>query len=373
MADTATDERHMAAALSLARRGLGETAPNPTVGCVIVKDGVVIGRGRTASGGRPHAETLALAEAGGAALGATAYVTLEPCAHHGNTPPCAQALIRGGISRAVIALRDPDARVNGGGIAMLREAGIAVTEGIGAAEAARINEGFVSVRTRGRPMVTLKLATTLDGRIATHNGESQWITGAEAREAAHALRGSHDAVMVGVGTVLADDPELTCRIDGFRQATLIRAVVDSHLRTPLDGRLARTIGSAPLWLLHRDGVDPARADAFEALGARLFQVTGAEPGIDLAEALSVLAKEGVTRLLVEGGGVLAAALIRADLVDRIAWFTAPSVIGGDGVSAIAGFGLDRLEAAPRFVAEETRKLGRDWLMTLRREACSPES
>ena len=373
MADAAADERHMAAALALARRGLGETAPNPTVGCVIVKDGVAIGRGRTASGGRPHAETLAIAEAGAGTLGATAYVTLEPCAHHGKTPPCAQALIRAGIARAVVALRDPDARVNGGGIAMLRAAGIEVEEGIGAAEAARINAGFISVRMRGRPLVTLKLAATLDGRIATRSGESQWITGAAARQAAHALRGSHDAVMVGVGTALADDPELTCRIDGFRRAALIRVVVDSHLRTPLDGRLARTIGSAPLFLLHRDGVDPARRDAFEALGARLFEVAGAEPGIDLGAALAVLAREGVTRLLVEGGGVLAAALIRADLIDRIAWFAAPAVIGGDGAPAIAGFGLDSLAAAPRFVAEATRTLGPDCLMTLRRDACSPES
>ncbi|HQT72519.1 MAG TPA: bifunctional diaminohydroxyphosphoribosylaminopyrimidine deaminase/5-amino-6-(5-phosphoribosylamino)uracil reductase RibD, partial [Acidiphilium sp.] len=210
----------MRSALALARRGLGETAPNPSVGCVILRDGVVVGRGRTAPGGRPHAETEALAMAGEAARGATAYVTLEPCAHHGRTPPCADALIAAGIARVVIAMADPDPRTDGAGIARLRAAGIEVVEGVGAAEAAEINAGFTLRLRAGRPLVTLKLATSLDGQIATRTGESQWITGAAARQLGHALRGTHDAVMVGVGTVLADDPELTCRIEGFRTTPL---------------------------------------------------------------------------------------------------------------------------------------------------------
>ena len=201
------DADFMRAAIALARQGLGETAPNPTVGCVIVRDGRVVGRGRTAPGGRPHAETAALVMAGAAAFGATAYITLEPCAHQGKTPPCTEALIAAGITRVVVATRDPDPRVNGRGISLLRDSGIQVVEGVGAAVAEAINEGFFSVIRHGRPMVTLKLATTLDGRIATRSGESQWITGEPARRVSHALRGTHDAVMVGVGTVLADDPE----------------------------------------------------------------------------------------------------------------------------------------------------------------------
>lgn len=337
---------YMNVAIGLARRGLGDTAPNPSVGCVIVRDGHVVGRGRTAPGGRPHAETEALAIAGETARGATAYVTLEPCAHHGRTPPCALALIEAGVARVVIAARDPDPRVDGAGIAMLREAGIEVVEGVGAAD--DINAGFFSRVARGRPFVTLKLATSLDGRIATRSGDSQWITGDASRRAAHALRGTHDAVMVGVGTVLADDPELTCRIDGFRATPLVRIVVDSHLRLPLSGRLARGAADHPLWVVHREGVDPARHDAFAQLGARLFAVPAGEIGVEPAAALQALGAAGITRLLVEGGGTLAASLLRADLVDDIAWFTAPMVIGGDGIAAVAGFGVADLVEAKRF-------------------------
>ncbi len=362
-----TDAEYMTAAIALARRGLGETAPNPSVGCVIVREGRVVGRGRTAIGGRPHAETEALAIAGAAARGATAYVSLEPCAHHGHTPPCARALIDAGVARVVVAARDPDPRVNGAGIAMLRAAGIEVVEGIGTAAAAAVNEGFVSVITRGWPVVTLKLATSLDGRIATRTGDSQWITGEASRRTAHALRGSHDAVMVGVGTALADDPELTCRIDGFRVAPLIRIVMDSHLRLPLSGRLARGAGEHPLWIIHRDGVDPARHDAFVSLGARLFAVPVAEIGVDPGAALRALGAAGVTRVLVEGGSALAASLLRADLVDRIAWFTAPMVIGGDGVAAVAGFGVAELAAAKRLTMLSAQDSGADRLGYYRRQ------
>jgi diaminohydroxyphosphoribosylaminopyrimidine deaminase/5-amino-6-(5-phosphoribosylamino)uracil reductase len=361
-----TDERHMATAIALARRGLGETAPNPSVGCVIVQNGVVVGRGRTARGGRPHAETEALAMAGTRAQGATVYVTLEPCAHHGRTPPCATALIEAGVARVVVAATDPDPRVNGAGIAMLRAAGIEVIQAVGHAGADVVNAGFVSVIERGRPLVTLKLATSLDGRIATRTGDSQWITGEASRRAAHALRGAHDAVMIGVGTALADDPELTCRIDQYRTVPLIRIVVDSHLRLPLNGRLARGASEHPLWIVHRDGADPARRDAFAALGVRLFAVPAAEVGVDPLAALRALGAAGVTLLLVEGGGTLAASLLRADLVDRLDWFTAPMVIGGDGIAAVAGFGVAALAAAKRMTMISMRASGADRLGQYRR-------
>ncbi len=362
-----TDADCMAAAIGLARRGLGETAPNPSVGCVIVNAGRVVGRGRTATGGRPHAETQALAMAGAAARGATVYVTLEPCAHHGRTPPCAQALIDAGVARVVVAMRDPDPRVNGAGLAMLRAAGIEVTESVGMPAALAVNAGFVSLIEHGRPLVTLKLATSLDGRIATRTGDSQWITGDASRRTAHTLRGSHDAVMIGVGTALADDPELTCRIDGFRAAPMIRIVVDSHLRLPLNSRLARGADAHPLWIIHRDGAGPARHDAFAALGARLFAVPAAEIGVEPQAALRALGAAGITRLLVEGGGTLAASLLRADLVDQIAWFTAPLVIGGDGIAAIAGFGVAELAAAKRLTMLSANASGADRLATYRRQ------
>ena len=260
------DLGHMRAALALARRGVGNTWPNPSVGCVIVKDGRVVGRAVTAPGGRPHAEPAALDRAGAQARGATAYVTLEPCCHWGRTPPCTDALIAAGIARVVIAARDPDPRVNSHGIAKLRDAGIVVEEGLLADEAREIVAGFHMRMKAGRPLVTLKLASTLDGRIATRAGESQWITGAPARRAAHALRGRHDAVLVGVGTVVADDPDLTCRLAGYRPTPLVRVVADSHLRTPLTRRLLATAKATPTWMLIREGTDPARRSAVAEMG-----------------------------------------------------------------------------------------------------------
>ncbi len=355
------DIAHMRAALALARRGLGTTWPNPSVGCVIVRDGRVVGRGHTAPGGRPHAEPMALAMAGGQAKGGTAYVTLEPCCHWGKTPPCTDALIAAGIARVVVATRDPDRRVDSQGIARLREAGIAVQEGLLEPEALDTLAGFIQRVTTGRPMVTLKLATTLDGRIATGAGESQWITGTAARRMAHALRGRHDAVMAGVGTVLADNPELTCRIAGFRPTPVVRVIADSHLRTPLTSMLARTARDAPAWFLIREGTDPARRHAFTALGATLLAVPGAPAGVDIRAALRAMGDAGLTRVLVEGGGQLAAALMRADLVDRIAWFHAPAVMGGDGWPGVQAFGIEKLATMPRFQRHRITPLGDDML------------
>ncbi len=362
------DPSHMRAALALARRGLGTTWPNPSVGCVLVRDGLVVGRGRTRPGGRPHAETEALAMAGAAARGADAYVTLEPCNHTGQTPPCTEALVAAGVARVVIAGADPDPRVNGAGIARLRQAGIAVETGMLAEEADELQAGFLHRIRHGRPLVTLKLATTLDGRIGTHDGESQWITGAPAREAAHAMRGRSDAVMAGIGTVTADNPMLTCRIPGFRSAPLVRIVIDSHLRTRLTAKLVATAGTDPTWIIHRNGVPSDRRQAFTGLGVRLIDAGGGERGVDLPAAFQALGRLGLTRVLVEGGAKLAAGLLRDGLVDRVAWFHAPGVMGGDGWPAAQAFGIARLADLPRFVRTGMRAVGDDMLTEYRKAA-----
>jgi diaminohydroxyphosphoribosylaminopyrimidine deaminase/5-amino-6-(5-phosphoribosylamino)uracil reductase len=360
------DPAHMRAALALARRGLGNCWPNPAVGCVVVRDGRVVGRGCTAPGGRPHAEALALAMAGGAARDATVYVTLEPCCHIGRAAPCTEALIAAGVACVVVAMRDCDPRMNGQGIARLREAGIVVEEGLLGDDAAELNAGFVSRVRRGRPLLTLKLASTLDGRIATRGGESRWITGEPARRAAHAMRGRHDAIMVGVGTVLADDPELTCRLPGFRPAPAVRVVIDSHLRTPLTARLVATAAEAPTWIVARDGADAERRRALVGARVQVIEVDGVAAGVDLHQGLRALADRGITRLMVEGGAQLAAALLRADLVDRLAWFQAPGVMGGDGWPAAQAFGVRTLADMPRFVRQSATQLGDDMLIELRR-------
>ncbi len=359
---------HMRAALALARRGLGTTWPNPSVGCVIVRDGLVVGRGRTQPGGRPHAETQALAMAGDAARGADAYVTLEPCNHTGQTPPCTEALIAAGVARVVIAGADPDPRVDGAGIARLRAAGVTVETGVLAEEADELQAGFLHRIRHGRPLVTLKLATTLDGRIGAHNGESQWITGASAREAAHAMRGRSDAVMAGIGTVTADNPMLTCRIPGFRNTPIVRIVVDSHLRTRLTAKLVATASADPTWIVHRDGVPSDRRHAFTDAGVRLIDAGGGERGVDLAAAMQALGGLGLTRVLVEGGAKLAAGLLRDGLVDRIAWFHAPAIVGGDGWPAAQAFGIVRLADMPRFIRTGARPIGDDMLTEFRRAA-----
>ena len=363
-----TSHSHMRAALALAQRGLGTTWPNPAVGCVVVANGRVVGRAVTAPGGRPHAETQALAMAGDAARDADVYVTLEPCNHTGQAPPCTEALIAAGVARVVIAGHDPDPRVDGSGIERLRDAGIEVITGVLTAEADAMQLGFLLRLQIGRPMVTLKLASTLDGRIATRGGKSQWITGSEARRAAHALRGRHDAVMVGVGTVLADNPQLTCRIAGLRTRPMMRVVVDSHLRTPLTTKLVATARVEPTWIIHRGGADHARRAAFQAAGVSLLEVAGGERGVDLLAGLTALGDAGVTRVLVEGGAQIAAGLLRDGLVDRVAWFHAPSVMGGDGWPAAQAFGVAGLADMPRFLRTAQRPIGEDMLTEFERVA-----
>jgi diaminohydroxyphosphoribosylaminopyrimidine deaminase/5-amino-6-(5-phosphoribosylamino)uracil reductase len=361
---TADDIGHMRAALALARRNLGAVWPNPAVGCVLVRDGVVVGRGWTQPGGRPHAETEALARAGAAAAGATAYVTLEPCSHHGQTPPCADALIAAKVARVVAAIEDPDPRVSGGGFTKLKQAGIAVETGVCAAEAAEINAGFLMRVRQGRPLVTLKVATTLDGKIATHRGESRWITGEPARRRAHMLRAEHDAILVGVGTALADDPELTCRLPGLSDRSPVRIVVDPRLRLPLTARIVRSAAQIPTWMIAYRDAEAGRRRVLAECGVELIDVSplsGDRP--DMSEMLRALAARGITRVLVEGGSRVSGALLGDGLVDRIVWFRAASVIGGDGTPVAQAFGVDRLADAPRFRRVTVEPCGDDLVET----------
>ncbi len=324
----------MRAALALATRGLGNVWPNPAVGCVLVRDGRVVGRGWTQPGGRPHAETEALRRAGDAARGATAYVTLEPCSHHGKTPPCADALVAAGVRRCVVAAVDSDSRVSGRGLERLRSAGIAVEQGVLAAEARTLNAGFFKRVEQGLPFVTLKLATTLDGRIAMASGESKWITGPEARARVHLERGRNDAVLTGAGTARADDPDLRCRLPGLDPRPPVRVVL-SRDGVPADGQLARSAAETPVWLFC--GEDATIPD-----GIRHFPIGDPET------VLKRLAEEGLTRVMIEAGGRLAASFLRAGLVDRLLWFRAPKIIGGDGIPAVGVLGLDRLAHSPDF-------------------------
>ena len=355
---TEGDRRFMALAIRLGARGLGQVWPNPAVGAVIVQAERIVGRGWTQPGGRPHAETIALAQAGALARGATAFVSLEPCAHHGKTPPCAEALIAAGVTRVVTSIEDPDSRVSGRGHAMLRAAGITVETGLMAAEAELGQRGFLSRIRTGRPMVTLKLANSLDGRIATARGESQWITGPEARRMVHVLRNSHDAVMIGAGTARADDPILNVRDFGpVRQP--VRIVTARTLEFPLDGNLARTAKEIPLWLLHGPLASPERRAAWVSCGARLIACPEHESGLDVSAAMTLLGAEGLTRVFCEGGGQLAAALLRADLADELAIFAAGTMLGSDGRAAVGPLLLEHLSDARRFWCRENRLIGGD--------------
>ncbi|WP_422366483.1 bifunctional diaminohydroxyphosphoribosylaminopyrimidine deaminase/5-amino-6-(5-phosphoribosylamino)uracil reductase RibD [Pelagibius sp.] len=363
---TATTDPHdrgfMLAALALAARGQGRVAPNPAVGCVLVRENRIVGRGWTQPGGRPHAETEALRRAQGRTAGSTAYVTLEPCSHHGQTAPCAEALIDAGVSRVVAALEDPDPRVAGRGIARLRDAGLQVDLGLCAEQAEALNAGFFSRLTRDRPEVTLKLATSQDGRIATHSGQSQWITGPLSRRHAHLLRAQADAVLVGSGTAVVDNPRLDVRLPGLGRVSPLRVVIDGRLRLPLTHDLVVRAGEVPTLLITHEGNPPERLDAYAGAGVEVLRVgMDASGHCALPEALAGLAGRGVNRLLVEGGGHLAAALLSAGLVDRLAWYRAPMVIGGDGIPALAGFGVDRLDEAPQFRQSSRLRLGRDTL------------
>lgn len=359
----------MRAALALARRSLGRTWPNPAVGCVIVKDGRIVARGRTQDGGRPHAEVDALGKAGDAARGATVYVTLEPCSHFGKSPPCADALVRAGVARVVSAMEDPNPSVNGQGHARLREAGIAVEVGEGAGEAAEINAGFLLRVSAGRPLFNLKLASSLDGRIATASGESKWITGEGARADGHRLRAIHDAILVGAGTVAADDPELTCRLPGLGAYSPVRIVLDSKAGLAETSKLAKTARQVPVWLLCTSAAEAGRREVLRKTGVEIIEVAAAGDGrVDVAAAAQALGQRGLTRVLVEGGGQIAAAFLKAGLIDRITSYRAGVVLGADGRSAVGELGFNRLDFAPRFRLVSARRLQGDTVESWMREA-----
>ena len=362
MSEADSDRRFMALAIALGERGLGRVWPNPSVGCVIVRDGRIVGRGWTQPGGRPHAETEALRQAAEAARGATAYVSLEPCAHHGKTPPCAEALAAAGVARVVTAMEDPDPRVAGRGHKLLEDNGISVTIGVLATEARAANAGFLSRVERGRPWLTLKLALTLDGRIATATGESRWITGPEARRRVHAMRLSHDAVLVGGGTARADDPALTVRgLGDVRQP--VRVVASRRINLPKEGTLAGSLSEAPLWLLHDpSAVGAADLAEWAGKGARLLPcATGRDSRLDPAAVLATLGAEGITRVLCEGGGTLAASLLSEGLVDELVVFSAGLAIGAEGRPGIAAMGLERLADVSRYRLGSVAAVGGDVL------------
>ncbi len=350
----------MKSALSLARRGLGRVWPNPSVGCVIVQDDCVIARARTADGGRPHAETQALEHVGALAKGATLYVTLEPCTHHGQTAPCAEAIIAAEVARVVIGTLDVDPRVSGKSVATLEAAGIKVTQGVLEDECRDLNIGFIKRITENRPFVTLKMACTLDGKIACASGESQWITGELARRHTHQVRSRHDAVLIGCGTALADDPALSMRLDGVVH-TPVRVVLDSKLRISPNSQLVRTAKDVPLWVFGNG--DDEQATALKQRGVVIHHC---DPH-DLTSVLEVLANQGITRVLVEGGAETHASFLRQSLCDELLIYRAPTMLGGDGKSMVGTLGVEALVQRHDFARCSTQALGLDMLEIYKRK------
>ncbi len=333
----------MSRALSLAIEGLGDVWPNPSVGCVIQKNGEIVGEGATGKGGRPHAEIIALENAGQNARGATAYITLEPCSHHGETPPCAEALVKAGIDRVFYAAEDPDPRVSGKGGEILKKAGVFVVSAFFADNAKIMNEGFFKKVKTGRPFITLKFATSSDGKIATNEGISQWITCEKSRIVGHYMRANHDAILVGVDTVIADDPSLTCRIKGKESKSPVRIIFDTNLKTPISSKVIQTALSVPTWLL----TEAKGAEEYIQLGVKVITVHNLR---DLNHVLTYLADEGLTKILVEGGSKIHGSFCENGFVDKIAWFKAPKAIGEDGLSAIKGSNLQDLTNNLAFVS-----------------------
>ncbi len=365
------DRRYMALALALGRRGLGRTWPNPAVGAVLVKDGIVIARGWTQPSGRPHAEVEALRRAGAAARGATVYVTLEPCAHFGRTPPCADALIAAGVCRVVSALEDPNPEVAGQGHARLRAAGIAVEVGVGAEQARRDHAGHIRRMRDGRPHIVLKLAIAADGKVAAAGRRPVPITGEEARARVHLLRAQSYAIMVGIGTVLADDPLLTCRLPGMAVRSPVRVVLDTTLRLPISSRLANSAREVPVLVIASATAPQSAEDALRAVGIEIVRVRAGRGGIDLPEAMKLLGARGITRLMVEGGPTVAASLVAADLVDEAQLFFAPRPVGSDGIDAIAHLPLTVLTRSDRLGPVSSMTIGADRLEIFERLKCSP--
>jgi diaminohydroxyphosphoribosylaminopyrimidine deaminase/5-amino-6-(5-phosphoribosylamino)uracil reductase len=374
-AETATDAaraasehdwRFMQLALALGRRGLGRTWPNPAVGAVLVKDGVIVGRGWTQPGGRPHAETEALKRAGKEAKGATLYVTLEPCSHHGKTPPCADAIIRAGVARVVSALEDVNPDVAGQGYTKLRERGIVVDTGLGADEAARAHAGHSRRMREGRPQVLLKLAASSDGKAGLAGRKPVAITGEAARLRVHQMRAEADAILVGITTVLSDDPHLTCRLPGMLERSPVRVILDVKLRIPLSTALVGTAREVPVWVFGAQGASPMAEDILKAKGVEVFRVDAKDGRLDLQQVVKALAERGITRLMVEGGPTVAAAFLAADLVDDAALFRSPNEIGSTGINVLEGVPLTALTKSPKLKAVANEKVGDDILDTYER-------
>jgi diaminohydroxyphosphoribosylaminopyrimidine deaminase / 5-amino-6-(5-phosphoribosylamino)uracil reductase len=361
----ANDRRFMALALALGRRGLGRTWPNPAVGAVIVKDGVIVGRGWTQPGGRPHAEIEALRRAGDAARGATLYVTLEPCSHHGKSPPCADAVIAAGLSRVVSALEDPNPEVAGEGHARLRAAGIVVDISVGAEGARRDHAGHIQRMRDGRPHVMLKLAISADGKAGASGRRPAAITGEAVRDRVHLLRAQSDAIMIGIGTALADDPLLTCRLPGMAAYSPVRIVLDGDLRLPLASRLARSARETPVWVV-AGSAPVSGAEVLRVHGVEVLRAHENDGGLDLADVLKSLAARGITRLMVEGGPTLAAALVAADLVDAANLFHSSKHVGPGGIDALEGLPLTALMQSPRLQCVTNEPVGVDTLAIFER-------
>jgi len=356
---SAEDTRFMTLAFALGRRGLGRAWPNPAVGAVIVKDGVVVGRGWTQPGGRPHAETEALRRAGSAASRATLYVTLEPCSHHGKTGPCVDAIVAAGVARVVSALVDPNPEVAGAGHWRLAEAGVVVEVGLGAAEARRAHAGHIRRVAAGRPQVMLKLAVSADGKVARSGRRPVEITGEAARSRVYLMRSRSDAVLTGIGTVLADDPMLTSRLPGISSPA--RVVLDSTLRLPLASKLLRTARQVPLWVITGEAAASACQQTLAAHGVDVLRAATTDGKLDLGNVLTLLARRGITRLMVESGPILAAALLHADLIDEAVLFRSRSIIGPDGIEALDGLPLSALTQSPRLKMVDTEMIEADTL------------
>jgi diaminohydroxyphosphoribosylaminopyrimidine deaminase/5-amino-6-(5-phosphoribosylamino)uracil reductase len=363
VSDAATAERFMRRAIELAEHGRGLTLPNPMVGAVVVTPaGEVVGEGFHATAGGPHAEVEALRAAGARARGATVYVTLEPCSHHGRTPPCAVAVVEAGVARVVAALTDPNPLVSGRGIAILRKAGVEVVTGVGAADAERQNRVFLTAMRERRPHVTLKAAMTLDGKIADLHGASKWITGEAARRSAHRLRSESDAIVVGVGTVLRDDPELTVRLDRPWPREPLRVVLDTAARTPREARLIRAGAAERALIVVGVNAPEERTRTLASAGASVVRCRTTDGRVSLEALLTELFAREIRSVLVEGGGEVHASFLDAGLVDRVAVYVAPLLVGGRQATPVVGGGGRELKSAVKLGSMTATPVGDDLLI-----------
>lgn len=357
------DREYMKKALALARRGRGRTSPNPMVGAVIVKDGSIIGRGYHVKAGEQHAEIAAIEGAHGDLDGATLYVTLEPCCHHGRTPPCTERITQSGFARVVVAMRDPNPLVSGNGLERLQQAGIAVAEGVLEDRARKLNEAYIKYITTGRPFVILKCAMTLDGKIATRTGHSKWITGEKARRRVHRLRDQVDAILIGVDTVINDDPRLTTRLPGKPGKDPIRVILDSTARTPLGCAVLTESSSAPTLIATLGSADPSRKAGLAKAGAVILEVDEKDARVGLGALMDELGRREITSVMVEGGAAVFTSALQAGIVDKALFFVAPKIVGGEGAkSPVGGRGVERIDDALKLRDLRVRKFGEDILI-----------